>query len=76
MRDAEVHLEGTWPDTRVVVTFRHPHWPDGRLRRSVRVFDDAGRITSNPFADIGLMEDLDTGHLPPADRARDGFLDV
>ncbi|MFD1722321.1 hypothetical protein [Amnibacterium endophyticum] len=76
VHDAEVHIEDEWPSTRVVITFRHHHWPEGRLRRSVRVFDDAGRLTSNPYADIHLMEDLDTAHLPSPADARDGHLDV
>lgn len=76
MRDAEVHLENPWPDTRVVITFAFPYWPEGRLRRTVRVFDDAGRLTVNPYADIDLMEDLATGDLPPREQARDGYLDV
>lgn len=58
------------------MTFRHPHWPEGRLRRSIRVFDDAGRLTTNPYAGIHLMEDLDTRHLPPTSEARDGYLDI
>ena len=76
MRDAEVHLEQPWPDTRVVITFAFPYWPEGRLRRAVRVFDDAGRLTVNPYADINLMEDLATGHLPPREHAQNGYLDV
>jgi hypothetical protein len=76
LHDAEVHVEEEWPRTRVVVTFRHPHWAAGRLRRSVRVFDDAGRLAAHPFVDIHLMEDLDTGHLPPVDRATNGYLDI
>lgn len=76
MRDAEVHVEHTWPDTRVVITFAFPYWTEGRLRRTVRIFDDAGRLTVNPYADIHLMEDLETGHLPPIEQARDGYLDV
>jgi hypothetical protein len=76
VHDAEVHIQDEWPATRVVVTFRHPHWPEGRLRRSIRVFDDAGRPTSNPYADIHLMEDVDTEHLPPTSQVHDGHLDI
>lgn len=76
MRNAEVHIEDEWPATRAVITFQHSHWPDGRLRRSIRVFDDAGRVSTNPYASIHLMEDLDTGHLPPPSQAHDGYLDV
>lgn len=76
VHDAEVHIEDDWPATRSVVTFRHPHWPEGRLRRSIRVFDQAGRLTTNPYAGIHLMEDLDTGHLPPPSQARNGYLDI
>lgn len=75
LADARVDVEGAWPDTRIVVSFRHPHYPDGRLRRTLRVFDDAGRIAPAPYAAIHVMEDLDTGHLPPLSEAHDGVLD-
>ncbi len=77
LHDAEVQLEGAWPDTRVVLTFRHPYWPGGRLRRTLRVFDDAGRLRSEPYADVFLAEDLAaSGNLPPVDAARHGVRDV
>ena len=76
VHDAEVHVEDEWPATRSVVTFRHPHWTDGRLRRSIRVFDDAGRVAANPYVSSYLMEDLDTRHLPPPSQAHHGYLDI
>ncbi|MBG6181153.1 hypothetical protein [Arthrobacter sp. CAN_A1] len=76
MSDARVMVADDWPDTRVEVSFKHPHYPNGRLRRTFRVFDDAGRITPTQFATISLMEDLDTGALPPARNARDGILEI
>lgn len=61
--DARIDVIGHWPDTRVEVSFAHPHYPQGRLRRTYRVFDDAGRIKSTQYASIHLMEDLETGAL-------------
>lgn len=63
LSEPRIDIVGEWPDTRVEVTFRHPLLPGGRLRRALRVFDDAGRITPHPYASIHLMEDLDT-HAP------------
>lgn len=76
MSEARVEVIGDWPETRVEVSFRHPHYPQGRLRRTLRVFDDAGRATSTQFASVHLMEDLETGALPPAGKARDGVLEI
>ena len=64
-----------WPRTRVEVKFTHPTYPEGRMRRTLRVFDDAGRAVPALYAAIHLMEDLDTRHLPDPERARDGILD-
>lgn len=67
LSEPRIDIVGEWPDTRVEVTFRHPLLPGGLLRRALRVFDDAGRITPHPYASIHLMEDLDThAPLPPA----------
>lgn len=65
-----------WPNTRVEVSFAHPHYPEGRLRRTFRVFDDAGRIRPMEYAAIHLMEDLDTRDLPPATNAHNNILDI
>ncbi|WP_432507236.1 hypothetical protein [Kineococcus arenarius] len=40
------------------------------------LFDERGAIAHPEDADIVLMEDLETGNLPPAERAQDGVLDV
>jgi hypothetical protein len=76
LRDAETTVVGEWPSTRVAVSFRHPHYPQGRLRRSIRVFDDAGRVSPALYASVHLMEDLATRHLPPTSAAKDGILEV
>jgi hypothetical protein len=65
-----------WPTTRVEVSFTYPHYPKGRLRRTYRVFDDAGRIKPSDFSAIHLMEDLDTRHLPPVTNAHNNILDI
>ena len=63
----QVIARGEWPDTVVEVTFTHARYPDRRLRRTIRVFDDAGRIAPAPYAAIHLMEDLDTGQISRLD---------
>ena len=69
-------LVGAWPDTRLEWTFTHPSRPGITLRRRLALFDDLGRICEPEYCDIHLMEDLDTGGLPPAGDARDGVLDI
>jgi hypothetical protein len=70
-----VDVVGEWPTTRVEVTFRHPGYAMGWVRRTVRVFDDAGRVTPPLYASIHLMEDVATRELPPAANAADGIVD-
>lgn len=76
LADPRVEAVGAWPDTVVEVSLRHPHYPAGRLRRRIPVFDSAGRARPALYASIHLMEDLDTGHLPDPSAARDGILDI
>lgn len=76
LTDASVSVVDTWPHTRVVVTLRHPRRPGVLLRRTLRLFDDAGQPIDYEYADIALMEDLDTDYLAPADEAVDGVLDT
>lgn len=75
LADPEVEVVDAWPKTRVSVTFRHPVYPEGRLRRTLRVFDDAGRAIPALYAAIHLMEDLDT-KVPDAAKARRGILEI
>lgn len=64
LTDPKIDVIGEFPHTRVEVTFAHPAWnPSGRLRRTVDVFDRAGRIIDNQYASVHLMEDLATS--PP-----------
>ncbi len=74
--DSRIDVIGEWPTTLVEVSFTYPHYPEGRLRRTYRVFDDAGRVKPPQFAAIHLMEDLDTRDLPPADHAHNTILDI
>ena len=74
--DPLVEAVEEWPTTRVEVSFTHPHYPEGRLRRSLRVFDDAGRIQPAMYAAIHLMEDLDTAALPDTSSARNRILEI
>jgi hypothetical protein len=70
-----VEVRGDWPDTTVAVLVRHPSRP-GLLRRTFAVFDERGQVIDHEYADIGLMEDLDTGYLTPATEAVDGVLEI
>ncbi|WP_146081690.1 hypothetical protein [Clavibacter michiganensis] len=76
MSGSSVTVVGEWPRTRVVVEFRHASRPGLLLRRTLPVFDAAGRIATAEYAAIHLMEDVETGQLPPAGAARDGILEV
>lgn len=76
MSNTGVEVEGEWPDSRLVITFRHPVRPGLLLRRTLTLFDDAGGPVFHTYAEIHLMEDLDTGGVPPADEAVDGILDL
>lgn len=70
LSEPRVEVRGEWPATRVEVSFRHPHFTNGRMRRVVRVFDAAGRFTPPLYASVHLMEDLATGRLPSTGRGR------
>ena len=76
MSDIHAELDGTWPDLAVAVSFRHPWFADGRLRRRIRLFDELGRPVDREYCDITLMEDLETGHLPPVKEAVAGILTI
>lgn len=76
LAEARVDVIGEWPGTRVEVSFTHPHYPDGRMRRVLPVFDAAGRINSYLYASVHLMEDLDTRDLPDPAKARDLILSI
>lgn len=74
--DSAVRVTGDWPERAVVVTLRHPSRPGPLLKRTFRLYDEQGRQISHQYSDIGLMEDLDTGYITPADEAIDGILDI
>ena len=76
LTNSSVKVEGQWPDTRVVVTFEHRRRPGLVLRRTLPVFDDEGRPVDHEYADIYLMEDLDTNHIAHANDAVGGILDT
>ena len=76
MSDVHTELDGTWPDLAVQVTFRHPSFADGRLRRRIRLFDELGRPIDSELWHIYLMEDVETGHLPPVSEAVAGILTI
>lgn len=76
VHETRVETIGEWPETIVQVTCRHPYFPAGWIRRSIRVFDDVGRIKFDRYASIEFMEDLDTHALPDISEAKDGILEV
>lgn len=76
LADPRVESIDEWPRTRVEVSFTHPSYPEVRLRRTLRVFDDAGRARPALYAAIHLMEDLATRALPEPQKARGGILDI
>ncbi|MHA7306234.1 hypothetical protein ACX80E_13480 [Arthrobacter sp. TMN-49] len=76
VHDTVVDVIGAWPDTVVQVTCRHPYFPTGGIRRSLRIFDDAGRIKFDRYASIHFMEDLDTHALPDLREAKEGILNA
>ncbi|KYH43169.1 hypothetical protein [Branchiibius sp. NY16-3462-2] len=76
LSEPSVSVEGDWPTSRVVVTFKHTSRPDLVLRRKLRIFDDEGYPVDHEYASIHLMEDLDTDHVPPAQDAVNGVLDI
>ncbi len=75
-RNVEISVQGEWPATVVVVSFEHCIIPELRLRRSYRVFDDAGRPHTWAYATVHLDEDLYTGAFPPRSAAINGVLDI
>ncbi|WP_270354293.1 hypothetical protein [Microbacterium testaceum] len=76
LSEPRVEVRGEWPATRVEVSFRHPYFPEGRMRRVLRVFDAAGRFAPPLYASVHLMEDLATGRLPTIGTAVGGVLDI
>ncbi|GAA1923199.1 hypothetical protein GCM10009737_26090 [Nocardioides lentus] len=76
MSDSRAELVGSWPDTCVEVTFDWSFRPGVRLRRRIPLYDVLGRVAVPDSPDIDLMEDLDTGDVPPASYAVAGVLDV
>lgn len=76
MSDCRTELVGTWPDTRLEITFAWDRRPGLRLRRSIALFDELGRIANPEHAGVDLMEDLDTDNVPPASAAVADVLDL
>ncbi|WP_369054900.1 hypothetical protein [Kineococcus terrestris] len=76
MSAVQVRLVGPWPTTRLECTFAFAPYRGLRLRRRLALFDELGAIAVPEHAQIHLMEDLDTRHLPPLQDAVDGVLDI
>ncbi|GAA1345038.1 hypothetical protein GCM10009611_21060 [Arthrobacter roseus] len=75
-RNVKITEEGTWPATVIVLSFEHRTVPSLRLRRSYRVFDDAGHPRAWAHVTVQLDEDLNTGNIPPHSTALNGVLDI
>lgn len=75
LTDPAVDVRGQWPHVEVVVTLRHVSRPGLLLRRTFPIFDEDGSPWRLEYADIEIMEDLDTGYVPPASEALGGVLD-
>ena len=58
--DVDLHVEGVWPATEVVVDFSHRPTPGHRFRARHRVFDDAGLPIGHPHLRAELDETLAT----------------
>ena len=68
----EVRLEGTFPDTLVVVLFRAHDRPGILFGRRRRVWENDGTYSGVEVMDVNLMEDVETlRHGLPADRQPD-----
>ncbi len=66
LSDPRVEVVGDWPATALHITFRWAQRPGVRLRRVVALYDELGRPQEPEYADVHLMEDLDTGNVPSA----------
>lgn len=74
--DEHATLLGQWPDTQLEWTFRWTTRPGLILRRRVPLFDQLGRIAYPEDATLDLMETVESGLIPPADDAVNGYLDL
>lgn len=75
LEDMGTAVEGDWPTTVLLVRLRHPSRPGLLLQRRFGLYDERGRPVALDDATIEIMEDLDTGYLPPVTKAIDGVLE-
>lgn len=69
LRSCRVESTGHWPDTTIELHCTHARFPDLEIVRVLGLFDELGRQTSPEHAGAYLLEDIDTGQLPPASEA-------
>lgn len=74
--DLRTTLFGQWPDTQLEWTFHSTERPGPILRRRVRLFDELGRIDYPEDAETDLAETVESGLVPPAEDAVNGYLDL
>ena len=63
-----IELRGEFPDRAVVALFRAGDRPGIQFGRRWRLYDELGNPVDHQYADIHLMEDIESsgGGLPPA----------
>lgn len=67
---------GSWPDTTLQITFAWTRRPGVRLRRVIPLYDELGRPEEPRYANVHLMEDLDTGNVAAAPFSGSDHLDM
>jgi hypothetical protein len=74
LRSCHVASNGQWPDETIELRCTHARYPNLELVRVLGLFDELGRQTPPEHAEAYLLEDIDTGQLPPAGEAIDDQL--
>lgn len=74
--ESRVQVSGEWPDVEMLLSFAHPSFPAGRIRRRYQLFDELGRMREPGYVGVYLMEDLESGNLPPGELAKAGVLEI
>lgn len=70
-----VEIVGEWPDTEAQINLRARDFGELVLRRRLPLFDEFGQPIEYLTPAVEVMEDLDTGYLPPTAEAVDGILE-
>ena len=76
LTSCRAELAGHWPGTAIRLRCTHSRFPGLELVRVLPLFDELGRQSFPENAAAALLEDLETGAIPPADRAENGVLHI